>query len=384
VKIIYLDNNATTPVDPRVKLAMDPYLADDFGNASSQSHAFGWKAQMAVDKARSNVAKLFAVPSKAVVFTSGATESNNLAILGTLDFLLESEKNPHFLTTATEHKAVLQVFELAKKRGAEVSICPVDALGVVDLIALKNLIKPNTRFLSVMAANNEIGTLNPIAKIADLCAEKKIIFHCDAAQAVGRIPLDLGTLKIDLLSLSGHKIYGPKGVGALIVRPINRPFEVRPIIVGGEQENCLRPGTLNVPGIVGLGKACELAQAEMDAEIKKLNSWCRQILSATLSVNGAILNGHPKERLCNNLSFSFEHFMPDQLMTALSGLAYSSGSACTSGNPTPSHVLKAIGRSDKLARSTVRFGLGRFTTADEVAEVIAKISRLNEPILEAQ
>ena len=338
---------------------------------------------MAVDKARSQTAKLFNVPAKTVIFTSGATESNNLAILGTLDHLLESEK-PHLITTSTEHKAVLQVFELAKKRGAEISVCPVDSFGVVDLQALNSLIQPNTRLISVMAANNEIGTLNPVHEIAELCAQKQIIFHCDAAQAVGRIPLDLVKLKIDLLSLSGHKIYAPKGVGALLIRPINRKFAVQPIIVGGEQEQGIRPGTLNVPGIAGLGKACEILNQEMTDEVLKLEKWRDQILESTLAIPGTVLNGHPKERLCNNLSFSFENLHPDQLLSGLTGLAYSASSACTSGNASPSHVLRAIGRSDKLARSTVRFGLGRFTTEADVAFVIEKMTKLRSPVLEAQ
>lgn len=373
---IYFDHNATTPVDPRVREAMLPYLGQDFGNPSSNTHAFGWKAQMAVDRARKQVAAIFSTAPKSVVFTSGATESNNLAILGALEYWLDAGEKPHFITTAVEHKAVLQVFDRAKKRGAEISIAPVNLEGVVEISTLRSLLQPNTRLISVMAANNEIGSVNPIAEIADLCAENKIVFHCDCAQAVGRMPLSLEKLKIDLLSLSGHKIYGPKGIGALIIRPINRDFKIQPLIVGGEQECGIRPGTLNVPGIVGLGVACEIANSEMQKEVEKLSAWQNRVLEKVRSFPQAVVNGPLKNRLCNNVSFSLRDFFPDQILEGLEGFAFSSGSACTSADAKPSHVLKSIGREDQLARSTVRLGFGRFNTESEIDQLLLKLSAL--------
>jgi cysteine desulfurase len=373
---IYFDHNATTPVDPRVRQAMLPYLEQDFGNPSSNTHAFGWKAQMAVDRARKQVASVFSVAPKTVVWTSGATESNNLAILGALEFWLESEEKPHFITTAVEHKAVLQVFDWAKKRGAEVSVAPVDKDGCIELSTLKSLIQPNTRLISVMAANNEIGSVNALKEIGELCSENKIVFHCDCAQAVGRMPLSFENLKIDLLSLSGHKIYGPKGVGALIVRAINREFSLRPLMAGGEQECGLRPGTLNVPGIVGLGVACEILQAEMESEIEKLSHWQRQVLETVQTFPEVVVNGPLKNRLCNNVSFSVKNLFPDEILEGLDGFAFSSGSACTSANAKPSHVLKAIGREDQLARSTIRLGFGRFNTDAEIGKLLSQLKIL--------
>jgi len=373
---IYFDHNATTPVDPRVRQAMLPYLEQDFGNPSSNTHAFGWKAQMAVDRARKQVASLFSVAPKTVVWTSGATESNNLAILGALEFWLESNDKPHFITTAVEHKAVLQVFDWAKKRGAEISIAPVNKDGCVELSTLKSLIQPNTRLISVMAANNEIGSVNALKEIGELCSQNKIVFHCDCAQAVGRMPLSFEDLKIDLLSLSGHKIYGPKGVGALIIRPINREFTLRPLMAGGEQECGLRPGTLNVPGIVGLGVACEILQQEMLAEIEKVSQWQRQVLETVQAFSEVVVNGPLKNRLCNNVSFSVKNLFPDEILEGLDGFAFSSGSACTSANAKPSHVLKAIGHEDQLARSTIRLGFGRFNTEHEIKQLLSQLKIL--------
>lgn len=373
---IYFDHNATTPIDPRAREAMLPFLAQDFGNPSSHTHAFGWKAQMAVEKARKQVAKLLNVAPKSVIWTSGATESNNLAILGVLDFFLEQNEKPHFITTAIEHKAVLQVFELAKKRGAEITIAPVNTDGAVEVETLRALLRPNTRLISAMAANNEIGTLNALDRIGELCRERKIVFHCDAAQAVGRIPLSFETLNIDLLSLSGHKIYGPKGIGALIYRPVNAEFELRPLMVGGEQENGLRPGTLNVPGIVGLGTACEVLQTETAAESEKLRNWQQQVIQTVSCFDCVVVNGPMQNRLCNNVSFSVKDRLPGDLLEALDGFACSSGSACTSANAKPSHVLKAIGREDALSRSTVRLGFGRFNTDQEIEQLTARLKTL--------
>lgn len=374
--IIYFDHNATTPVDPRVRQAMLPFFEHDFGNPSSHTHAYGWKAQMAVDRARKQVGALLSVPPKSVIWTSGATESNNLAILGTLTYLLETEEKPHFITTAVEHKCVLQVFEWAAKRGAEITIAPVNKDGCVEIAYLRELVRPNTRLISVMAANNEIGSINPLEEIAELCSEKQIILHCDCAQAVGRMPLALENLKIDLLSLSGHKIYAPKGVGTLVVRPINREFEVRPLMAGGEQECGLRPGTLNVPGIVGLGAACEILREEMNAEVEKLRAWQSQVLETIRSYSQVVINGPLKNRLCNNVSFSLKELHPDEILEGLEGFAFSSGSACTSADAKPSHVLKAIGREDQLARSTIRLGFGRFNTATEIEQLLERLKTL--------
>jgi cysteine desulfurase len=373
---IYLDNNATTPLDPRAKTAMLPYLEQDFGNPSSQGHAFGWKAQMGVDKARAQVGKFFDVSPKHVLWTSGATESNNLAILGALDFFLETEKRPHFITNAIEHKAVLQVFELAERRGAEITILPVNQDGTVSVSQIDQACRPNTRLISMMAANNEIGSINPIAQIAELCADRKIVFHCDAAQAAGRMALSFENLKIDLLSISAHKMYGPKGVGALIYRPINRPLNLRAIMVGGEQEHGLRPGTLNVPGIVGLGTACSIFHQEMNTDRDRLCNWQKRVFTKVGAMPGVVINGPQINRLCTNISLSFQNIEPDQFITQLPGVAFSSSSACTSASAKPSHVLSAIGLPPRLIRSTIRFGLGRFNTDSEIDFMITRLEEL--------
>jgi cysteine desulfurase len=374
--VLYFDHNATTPLDPRVREALLPFLNEDFGNPSSHTHAYGWKAQMAVDRARRQVAAFFSVPAKSVVWTSGATESNNLAIFGALDYFLESGEKPHFITTAVEHKAVLQVFERAQKRGADISIAPVNADGVVEIPYLRELIRPHTKLISVMAANNEIGSLNAIDQIGQLCHERKIVFHCDAAQAVGRIPISFENLKIDLLSLSGHKIYAPKGIGALIVRPINAEFELRPQMVGGEQECGLRPGTLNVAGIVGLAAACEILNREMAFEVEKLRIWQQKVMQSACRFDTVLLNGPRQNRLCNNLNFSIRNLAAADILEGLEGIAFSSGSACTSANAKPSHVLKAIGRDENLARSTIRLGFGRFNTDEQIDQLIARLEAL--------
>jgi cysteine desulfurase len=374
--IHYFDHNATTPLDPRVRDAMMPFLGDDFGNPSSHTHAYGWKAQMAVDKARKTVATFFSTTPKSVIWTSGATESNNLAILGALDYFLENGEKPHFITTAVEHKAVLQVFERAQKRGAEITIAPVNNEGAIDIAYLRELIRPNTKLISVMAANNEIGSLNAIDQIGQLCSERKIIFHCDAAQAVGRIPISFANLKIDLLSLSGHKIYAPKGIGALIVRPVNAEFELRSQMVGGEQEGGLRPGTLNVPGIVGLAAACDILQQSMATEVEKLRMWQQKVMQNICRFDTVLLNGPRQNRLCNNLSFSIRHLPAADILEGLEGIAFSSGSACTSANAKPSHVLKAIGRDDETSRSTIRLGFGRFNTDEQIDQLIKRLETL--------
>lgn len=374
---IYMDHNATTPVDPRVQKAMEPYLNEQFGNASSSSHAYGWQAQSAIKKAREQVAALLGCEPKHVIFTSGATESNNIAILG-LARALRGQK-PHFITQATEHKAILEVCEAAREYDADVTVLGVDADGFVRLEDIERAITPRTAMVSIMMANNEIGAIQPFAKIAKLCADKKIIFHTDAAQSCGKCNIDFRAMPIDMLSLSGHKIYGPKGIGALIVRPINREFALKPIQFGGVQEQGLRPGTLNVPAIVGLGEACHIGRLEMKEECERLHRFQTEILS---EIRGRFplvkLNGPEKHRLSNNISLSFPNLLPDDMILDLSGVAYSSGSACNSSNPAPSHVLKAMGLPPELARSTVRLGLGRYTTPAEVRTVTDKILKMLE------
>lgn len=366
---IYMDNNATTPIDPRVRDAMLPFLAEAFGNASSATHAFGWQAEMGVSKARSLVAKLLGAKVDDVIFTSGATESNNLAILGVLDLC---PRPSHLITSAVEHKAVLEVADEAKKRGHEVTVLPVDEFGMIRLEDLRNAIRPNTKLISVMWANNEIGSLNPITKIGALAKDKGILFHTDAAQAAGRVTIDVDKQNIDLLSLSGHKIYGPKGVGALYVR--RDKVELKPQTFGGSQEWGLRPGTLNVPGIVGLGAACEIFAQEGEAECARLSQLREQIWRAVSAESPDVkLNGHPTERLSGNLSLSLANLKSDLFALGLNGIACSSGSACTSNSGHSSHVLKAIGLDENLARATLRLGLGRFTSSQDVDTVIQRL-----------
>lgn len=372
---IYMDNNATTPVDPRVLKAMEPYLGPEFGNASSASHAFGWQASSAVKKAREQVSSLLGCRAADVLWTSGATESNNLAILGVVRAYCKQK--PHIITQATEHKAVLEVCEAAEEWGAEVTVLPVDSEGLVRVEDVRRAVQPNTVLVSIMMANNEVGTIQPVEEIAALCKDKGLIFHTDAAQAVGKCGLDCNSLRADMISLSGHKIYGPKGVGALVVRKLNRDFELKPILFGGEQENKLRPGTLNVPGIVGLGEACAIIKSDMKEECARLRDFQTRMLSAVQERFPSVkLNGPVRERLCNNLSFSIPDLHADDMALDMSGIAFSSGSACNSGNPKPSHVLKAMGVPDGMARSTLRFGMGRFTTEEELERVIDKLLKM--------
>ena len=369
---IYMDHNATTPIDPQVREAMLPFLGEAFGNPSSASHAYGWQAQAAVKKAREQVAGLLGCRAADVIWTSGATESNNLAILGVVRAFCK--ERPHIITQATEHKAVLEVCEGAGDWGAETTVLGVDAEGRVRPEELRAAIRPNTVLVSIMMANNEVGTLQPIEEIAQICRERGLILHTDAAQSAGKYPIDLRQTPIDLLSLSGHKLYGPKGVGALVVRPTNRDFTLKPILFGGEQENRLRPGTLNVAGIVGLGAACAAAQSEMGEECTRLRDFQARILAAVAQRFPRVkLNGPRDHRLCNNVSLSFPDLHADDLALGMSGIAYSSGSACNSGNPKPSHVLTAMGVSEPLARATLRLGLGRFTTADDVTATLDKL-----------
>lgn len=376
---IYMDYNATTPVDPRVFKAMQPYLEAQFGNASSASHAFGWQAQSAVKKAREQVAALLGCRSSDVLFTSGATESNNMAILGLVR--THCKENPHIITQATEHKAVLEVFEAATEYGAQITVLPVDSNGVIRMDDLRKAVRPNTLMISIMMANNEVGALQPIAEIAELCRERKIVFHSDAAQSACKFAIDLKRLPIDMLSISGHKIYGPKGVGCLIVRKLNRDFELKPLMFGGEQEKKIRPGTLNVAGIVGLGEACALGMQDVAEECARMHALQAKVLKAIRSQFPQVkLNGPEENRLCNNLSFSFPDMHADDMALELSGLAYSSGSACNSSNPKPSHVLTAMGVPEAMARATLRLGMGRFTTEEEVSVVLDKLLKMLQKV----
>ena len=378
---IYLDYQATTPLDERVLEAMLPYFRDKFGNAASRNHAFGWEAEKAVENARAQIAALIGAESKEIVFTSGATEANNLALKGIAE--MYREKGRHLISAPTEHKAVLDPLKRIEQDGGSVTLLPVDKFGQVKASDLEQALRPDTVLVSLMAANNEIGTLHPLAAIGKVCKARGVLFHTDATQGVGKIPIDVEALGIDLLSLSGHKIYGPKGIGALYVRRRNPRVRVSPQIDGGGHERGMRSGTLNVPGIVGLGMACELARIELDAETLRLTG-LRERLWAKLrtGLDEIHLNGHPTERLPGNLNVSFAYVEGEGLMMGMSDLAVSSGSACTSASLEPSYVLKAIGVGDDLAHTSIRFGIGRFTTEAEVdfaaERVVTAVKRLRD------
>lgn len=366
---IYLDNHATTPVDPRVLDAMLPYLADKFGNAASRSHSFGWSADEAVETARGQVAALIGANKNEIVFTSGATESDNLAIKGIAEAY--RGKGNHIITVCTEHKAVLDSCKRLETSGCNLLYLPVKRDGLIDLDALCAAISDSTILVTIMAANNETGVLQPITEIGRLCREHGVIFHSDAAQAFGKIPLDMVRQNIDLLSISAHKLYGPKGVGALYVR---RGIEIVPIIDGGGHERGMRSGTLNVPGIVGLGKACEIAHREMSQEscrIAGLRDRLHEKIKAGLGE--VYVNGSIEQRLPGNLNMSFAGVDGEELMTAIDDIAVSSGAACTSAHIEPSYVLKALGVSDELAQSSIRFGIGRFNTEAEIDYAAGKV-----------
>jgi cysteine desulfurase len=373
--MIYLDNNATTRTDPRVVEAMLPYFTERYGNAASLTHAFGRAADEAVDLAREQVAVLIGAHPRDIVFTSGATESDNLALKGVA--AMYRPKGDHLLTVATEHKAVLDPIRRLGREGFQVTILPVDARGHVSVDAMAQALTPRTILVSVMAANNEIGTLQPIREIGRLCKERGVLFHTDAAQAAGKVPLDVEDRGIDLLSLSAHKMYGPKGVGALYVRRRDPRVRLEPQMDGGGQERGLRSGTSNVPAIVGFGVACELCRQEMAAEANRLTDLrerLRRGIQEELSDVSA--NGHPTERLPGNLNLSFGGVKGEALLMALGDVAVSSGSACTTASLEPSYVLKALGLDDELAHGSIRFGLGRFNTAEEVDAVVRDVVRV--------
>jgi cysteine desulfurase len=369
---VYLDYQSTTPVDPEVFGAMQPYFTEVFGNAASRSHEYGWTAEAAVENSRSRVARAIGAHEKEIIFTSGATESDNLAILGAADAY--RSKGNHIVTSPTEHKAVLDACEALRAKGFEISYAQPDSYGRILPESVEAVLRPETILVSVMAANNEIGTLNPIAAIGKLCKSRGVIFHSDAAQALGSVPIDVQELGVDLLSMSAHKIYGPKGVGALYVRRRGPRVKLSPIVHGGGHERGLRSGTLNVPGIVGLGKACEVAVRVMDTESARQRR-LRDLLWDGIrgQLSEVYLNGHPTERLPGNLNVSFGHVDGDALMTGMKELAVSTGSACMSANLEPSYVLRAIGVSDDLVHNGVRFGVGRGTTEEQIAFAIGKI-----------
>ncbi len=378
---IYLDNHATTPLDPRVLEEMLPYLKEKFGNAASRSHQFGWEAEAAVEKAREQIAKLIGATAKEIVFTSGATESDNLAMKGVAEAY--QEKGNHIITAVTEHHAVLDSCKHLEKQGCRVTYLPVQADGLIDLDQLKRAFTDKTILVSIMYANNEIGVLQPIREIGALCRERGVLFHSDAVQAIGKVPVDVERDNIDIASITAHKLYGPKGVGALYVRRRNPRVQLAPIVDGGGHEHGMRSGTLNVPGIVGLGKCCEIAQQEMSQEMprtKRLRDRLKDKILAGLS--DVYLNGTLEHRLAGNLNISFAHVESESLMMGINDIAVSSGSACTSAKIEPSYVLRAIGTPEELALSAIRFGIGRFNTEEEIdyvaARVVETVNRLRE------
>jgi cysteine desulfurase len=378
---IYMDNHSTTPLDPRVLEAMMPYLTDHFGNAASRSHAFGWESEEAVEKARLQIAQLIGANPKEIVFTSGATESINVSLKGAAE--MYAEKGNHIITVTTEHKATIDSAKSLEKHGCEITFLPVDNFAMVDIEAVRAAITPKTILISVMHANNEVGTIQPIAEIGKLAKEKGILFHVDAAQTIGKEIIDVNAMGIDMLSISGHKIYGPKGVGALYVRRSNPRVRLAPIMHGGGHERGMRSGTLNVPGIVGLGMACEIARLDM-AKDREYVGGLRERLHRKIcaALDEVHLNGHPEKRLYNNLNLSFAYVEGEALMMGFKDVAVSSGSACTSASLEPSYVLRAMGVGEELAHTSIRFGLGRFNTEEEVDyvanQVIETVTRLRE------
>jgi len=370
---IYLDNNATTPMDPRVLEAMLPYFNDKFGNAASRNHAFGWNAEEAVDYAREQVAKLINASPKEIIFTSGATESNNLALKGI--FEMYARKGNHIITVNTEHKAVLDSCKHIEKLGGKVTYLEPAVDGLINLEDLEKAITPETIVISVMYGNNEIGVLQPIEEISAIASKHGILFHSDATQAVGKVPVDVQAQKIDLMSFTAHKMYGPKGVGALYVRRKNPRVKVTAQVDGGGHERGMRSGTLNVPGIVGFGKACELCMNEMEEEAKRLSKMRDRLEAELLKVEESYVNGSVEHRLPHVTNISFKHVEGEGLMMGIKDLAVSSGSACTSASLEPSYVLKNLGLDDDLAHSSLRFGLGRFTTDEEIDYAIDHVSK---------
>ncbi len=380
---IYLDNHATTRVDPRVLQAMLPYFTEHFGNAASRNHMFGWEAEVAVDKGRQQIADLIGATAKEIIFTSGATESNNLAIKGVAE--MYANKGNHIITQATEHKAVLDTCKKLEKNGARVTYLAVKQDGLIDLDQLREAITEKTILVSIMYANNEIGVVQPIAEIGKLLKEKGILFHTDAVQAVGKVPVNVIKDNVDLLSMSGHKMYGPKGVGALYVRRKSPRVQLTAQIDGGGHERGMRSGTLNVTGIVGFGEACALCKAEMAEESVRLMGLRDRLKDKlTSELDEIYINGSMEHRLPNNLNVSFAYVEGESLLMGINEIAVSSGSACTSATLEPSYVLKALGVGDEIAHSSIRFGIGRFNTesdidyvSDRLVEVVRKLRELS-------
>ncbi|MFN3344088.1 MAG: IscS subfamily cysteine desulfurase [Chloroherpetonaceae bacterium] len=379
---IYMDNNATTPMDPRVLEAMMPYFTEKFGNAASRNHAYGWEAEEAVEKAREQVARAIGADAKEIIFTSGATESDNIALKGAVD--MYAEKGNHIVTMLTEHKAVLDTCRRLEREGkATVTYLAPKRDGIVDLEQLEAAITDKTIMVAIMMANNEIGVIQPMTEIGEICRKHGVLFFTDAVQAVGKVPVDVNAMKIDVMAISGHKIYGPKGVGALYVRRKNPRVKLTGVIDGGGQERGMRSGTLNVPGIVGLGKALEIAIEEMPSEMKRLTYLRNKLKDGIMSqLEDCYINGSMESRLPGNLNISYAYVEGEGLLMGLKGLAVSSGSACTSASLEPSHVLKALGVGDELAHSSIRYGLGRFNTEEEVDYAIQitveAVNRLRE------
>jgi cysteine desulfurase len=370
---IYLDYQATTPLDPRVLEAMMPYFTYKFGNAHSRSHAYGWEAEEGVEKARAQVAKLIGADEKEIIYTSGATESNNLAIKGVAEFY--KDRRNHIVTTVTEHKCVLDTCRHLEQEGFSVTYLPVQKNGLIDLEALRAAVTDKTVVVSIMAVNNEIGVIQPLAEIGKICREKGAFFHTDAAQAAGKIALDVDAMNIDLMSISGHKIYGPKGIGALYVR--RRPrVRLVAMINGGGQERGFRSGTLPTPLCVGLGEAAEICMKEMDAEARRLTRLRDRMLKGLQSkLTDIVVNGDLDHRIPGNLNISFAYVEGESLMMGIKGLSVSSGSACTSASLEPSYVLRALGVEEEMAHTSLRIGLGRFTTEQEVDTAVDELVR---------
>jgi cysteine desulfurase len=373
--VIYLDNNSTTPVDPLVFEAMRPYFTEVYGNPSNTHHSLGSRSARAVEQARSKVAAAIGEEPESIVFTGGATESNNLAILGTCR--VHRSSPGHIITSAIEHKAVIEPCRHLESIGWKVTFLRPDNHGLIDWRAVEDAITPQTVLVSIMAANNEVGTIQPVMQIGEVCERKGVTFHCDAAQSLGRMPIDASEWKVDLLSLSAHKAYGPKGVGALFIRDKRNFEKLTPICFGGGQESGIRPGTLAVPSIVGFGKACELATDNLSQESARLRHLRQSLLEGITRVfHDVVIHGHPSKSLPGLLSVGFPGIDGDEFLFALHDLAISQGAACTAGSPEPSHVLTALGVSYDLARSSFRFGIGRFTTPDEIERAANEVGRV--------
>ncbi|TVP64009.1 MAG: aminotransferase class V-fold PLP-dependent enzyme [Nodularia sp. (in: Bacteria)] len=372
IRPIYLDCHATTPVDEQVLAAMIPYFTEHFGNPSSIGHVYGWEAEAAVKQSREILAAAINATPEEIVFTSGATEANNLAIKGVAEAYFS--KGQHIITVATEHSAVLDPCTYLKSLGFDITILPVQPEGIIDLTEFKKAFRPETILVSVMAANNEIGVLQPLAEIGEMCRENNIIFHTDAAQAIGKIPLDVQAMKVDLMSLTAHKVYGPKGIGALYVRRRNPRVQIAAQQHGGGHERGMRSGTLYTPQIVGFGKAVEIALGTQETENQRLTELRQRLWEQLSQLSGVHLNGHPTQRLAGNLNISVEGVDGAALLLGLQPvMAVSSGSACSSTSTAPSHVLTALGHSEKLAYASVRFGIGRFNTAEEIDTVAQQV-----------